>query len=97
MSAGPAVASGADVVTVRELAGRVLLSEPLEFRVPEFGLADMETVDVLLVTNCRTMLALPYLTERTGFKVGGEGRGRARRGGAGRERGGSRGGYPRQM
>ena len=67
-AAGPAVAAGADTVTVRELAGRVLLSEPLEFRVPEFGLADMETVDVLLITSCRTMLALPYLTERTGFK-----------------------------
>jgi integrator complex subunit 9 len=28
----------------------------------------MASVDIILLSNCQSMLALPYITERTGFK-----------------------------
>jgi hypothetical protein len=53
--------------SVRSVDGRVLLHEPLEYRLPRFELIDTASIDVVLVSNCHTLLALPYLTERTSF------------------------------
>ena len=53
--------------SVRSVDGRVLLHEPLEYRLPRFELIDTASIDVVLVSNCHTLLALPYLAERTAF------------------------------
>uniref|UniRef100_A0A8C5PBJ1 Integrator complex subunit 9 n=1 Tax=Leptobrachium leishanense TaxID=445787 RepID=A0A8C5PBJ1_9ANUR len=38
-----------------------------EFCLPETELIDLSTVDVILISNYHCMMALPYITERTGF------------------------------
>eukprot|EP00035_Acanthoeca_spectabilis_P033676 m.24964 g.24964 ORF g.24964 m.24964 type:complete len:644 (+) comp6137_c0_seq2:160-2091(+) len=53
--------------SVRSLDGRVLLHEPIEYRLPRFELVDVASIDIVLISSCHSMLALPYLTERTAF------------------------------
>lgn len=53
--------------SVRSLDGRVLLHEPLEYRLPRFELVDVASIDIVLISSFHSILALPYLTERTAF------------------------------
>lgn len=52
----------------KEANGRVFVDSAPEFCLPETGLVDFADVDVILISNYQSMLALPYVTERTGFK-----------------------------
>ena len=38
------------------------------FRVPDFSLIDMDSIDLVLISNYKLMLGLPYLTEYLGYK-----------------------------
>ena len=50
------------------IQGRVYVDSVPEFRAPDLGLVDVSTVDAILISNYTAMLALPYITERTGFR-----------------------------
>ncbi|XP_061741824.1 integrator complex subunit 9-like isoform X1 [Nerophis ophidion] len=52
---------------LKECAGRVFVDSQPEFCLPERELLDMSTVDVILISNYHCMMALPYITENTGF------------------------------
>lgn len=52
----------------KEANGRVFVDSAPEFCLPETGLVDFADIDVILISNYQSMLALPYITERTGFK-----------------------------
>eukprot|EP00058_Branchiostoma_floridae_P003826 XP_002589314.1 hypothetical protein BRAFLDRAFT_217919 [Branchiostoma floridae] len=52
---------------LKECAGRVFVDSPPEVGIPEDGLLDLSTVDVILVSSFQCILALPYITEYTGF------------------------------
>ncbi|XP_064653165.1 integrator complex subunit 9-like isoform X2 [Lineus longissimus] len=52
----------------RECGGRIFIDGPPEFCVPETGLLDMSDIDAILISNSHNMLALPFITEYTGFK-----------------------------
>uniref|UniRef100_A0A8C2X2U5 Integrator complex subunit 9 n=1 Tax=Cyclopterus lumpus TaxID=8103 RepID=A0A8C2X2U5_CYCLU len=52
---------------LKECAGRVFVDSQPEFCLPERELLDLSTVDVILVSNYHCMMALPYITEHTGF------------------------------
>ncbi|KAK3577284.1 hypothetical protein CHS0354_008377 [Potamilus streckersoni] len=53
---------------LRECGNRVFVDGVLEFATPELGMVDMAQVDAILISSCTNMLALPYITEYTGFK-----------------------------
>lgn len=53
---------------LKEANGRVFVDSAPEFCLPETGLVDFADVDVILISNYQSMLALPYVTEGTGFK-----------------------------
>lgn len=53
---------------LKEANGRVFVDSAPEFCLPETGLVDFADIDVILVSNYQSMLALPYITEGTGFK-----------------------------
>lgn len=38
------------------------------FRVADFGLIDIQSIDLILISNYDLMLGLPYLTEYMGYK-----------------------------
>lgn len=52
----------------KEANGRVFVDSAPEFCIPETGLVDFADLDVILISNYQSMLALPYVTEGTGFK-----------------------------
>uniref|UniRef100_A0A8C4QK56 Integrator complex subunit 9 n=1 Tax=Eptatretus burgeri TaxID=7764 RepID=A0A8C4QK56_EPTBU len=52
---------------LKECAGRLFVDSAPEFLVPEKDLLDLSTVDAILISNYHCMLALPYITERSGF------------------------------
>ncbi|XP_007906742.1 integrator complex subunit 9 [Callorhinchus milii] len=52
---------------LKECAGRVFVDSVPEFCLPETELLDLSTVDVILISNYHCMMALPYITEHTGF------------------------------
>ncbi|KAJ1158080.1 hypothetical protein NDU88_010774 [Pleurodeles waltl] len=52
---------------LKECAGHVFVDSVLEFCLPETELIDLSTVDVILISNYHCMMALPYITEHTGF------------------------------
>ncbi|XP_069584497.1 integrator complex subunit 9 isoform X1 [Ranitomeya imitator] len=52
---------------VKECSGRVFVDSVPEFCLPETQLIDLSTVDVILISNYHCMMALPYITEHTGF------------------------------
>ncbi|XP_064480240.1 integrator complex subunit 9-like [Ornithodoros turicata] len=52
----------------KEANGRVFVDSAPEFCTPETGLVDFADIDVILVSNYQSMLALPFITEGTGFK-----------------------------
>ncbi|KAJ7341343.1 hypothetical protein JRQ81_005326, partial [Phrynocephalus forsythii] len=52
---------------LKDCSGRVFVDSVPEFCLPEMELLDLSTVDVILISNYHCMMALPYITERTGF------------------------------
>ncbi|XP_072042654.1 integrator complex subunit 9-like [Amphiura filiformis] len=62
------VASKALSQDLRECGGQVFVDSEPEVCVPEIGIVDMSTVDVILISNHHNMLALPFITEYSGFK-----------------------------
>lgn len=52
----------------RDNAGHVFVDSVPLVRLPETGLVDVSMVDILLVSNCFSMLALPYLVKEYNFK-----------------------------
>ncbi|XP_077990800.1 integrator complex subunit 9-like [Glandiceps talaboti] len=52
---------------LKDCGGHVFVDSSLEFCIPETGVLDLSTVDVILLSNYHTMLALPFITEYTGF------------------------------
>ncbi len=49
------------------MQGKFFIDAEPEFAPPDFGVIDFSTIDAILVSNYTTMLALPYITEETGF------------------------------
>ncbi|XP_064411595.1 integrator complex subunit 9 [Latimeria chalumnae] len=52
---------------LKECTGRVFVDSVPEFCLPETDLLDLSTIDVILISNYHCMMALPYITEHTGF------------------------------
>ncbi|KAJ8356645.1 hypothetical protein SKAU_G00194390 [Synaphobranchus kaupii] len=52
---------------LKECAGRVFVDSLPEFCLPQRELLDLSTIDVILISNYHCMMALPYITEHTGF------------------------------
>ncbi|XP_054050885.1 integrator complex subunit 9 isoform X3 [Rissa tridactyla] len=52
---------------LKECTGHVFVDSVPEFCLPETELLDLSTVDVILISNYHCMMALPYITEYTGF------------------------------
>ncbi|XP_077925597.1 integrator complex subunit 9 isoform X3 [Halichoerus grypus] len=52
---------------LKECSGHVFVDSVPEFCLPETELIDLSTVDVILISNYHCMMALPYITEYTGF------------------------------
>ncbi|KAL7987187.1 hypothetical protein Chor_006106, partial [Crotalus horridus] len=52
---------------LKDCSGRVFVDSVPEFCLPEMELIDLSTVDVILISNYHCMMALPYITEHTGF------------------------------
>ncbi|XP_055845527.1 integrator complex subunit 9 [Episyrphus balteatus] len=53
---------------LKECCGRVFVDSAPEFTLPMDKLIDFSEIDVILISNYLNMLAMPYITERTGFK-----------------------------
>ncbi|KAG7255340.1 hypothetical protein CRUP_010145 [Coryphaenoides rupestris] len=52
---------------LKECAGRVFVDSQPELCLPERELLDLSTIDVILISNYHCMMALPYITEHSGF------------------------------
>lgn len=52
---------------LKECSGSVFVDSSPEFCLPEVDLIDLSTVDIILISNCFNMLAIPYVTEYCGF------------------------------
>ncbi|KAI1283062.1 Integrator complex subunit 9 [Halotydeus destructor] len=52
---------------LKEAGGRVFVDASPEFCVPDLSSIEMKHVDVILVSNYQTMMALPYITQYTDF------------------------------
>nr|KAF6480431.1 integrator complex subunit 9 [Molossus molossus] len=52
---------------LKECSGHIFVDSVPEFCLPETELIDLSTVDVILISNYHCMMALPYITEHTGF------------------------------
>ncbi|XP_019376431.1 PREDICTED: integrator complex subunit 9 [Crocodylus porosus] len=52
---------------LKDCSGHVFVDSVPEFCLPETELLDLSTVDVILISNYHCMMALPYITECTGF------------------------------
>ena len=53
---------------LKECCGRVFVDSLPEFSSPLEKLVDFSQIDVILISNYLCMLALPFVTERTGFQ-----------------------------
>lgn len=53
---------------LKECNGRVFVDSCPEFCPPEECIVDFSQIDVILISNYQSMMALPYVTEGTGFK-----------------------------
>ncbi|CAL1529040.1 unnamed protein product [Lymnaea stagnalis] len=56
------------VQELKDCGGRLLVDGAPEFSIPETGIIDLSTLDAILISSYSCMLALPYITEYTGFK-----------------------------
>lgn len=54
-------------VELKECSGKVFVDSSPEFAIPELSCINLKHLDVILISNYRSMLALPYITERTDF------------------------------
>lgn len=52
---------------LKECCGRVFVDSAPEFFPPQPKIVDFSEVDVILISNYLCMLALPFITEGTGF------------------------------
>jgi len=57
-------------VIIKQIANNMFINDPanIKFQLPQFGLIDPTSIDVVLVSNYLNLLALPFLTEYTGFR-----------------------------
>ncbi|XP_071440808.1 integrator complex subunit 9 [Hetaerina americana] len=53
---------------LKDCCGRVFVDSAPEFGPPQMNLIDFSEVDVILISNYLCMLALPFITEGTGFE-----------------------------
>lgn len=53
---------------LKECCDQVFVDSPPEFCPPLDKLVDFSQVDVILISNYLCMMALPFITEGTGFK-----------------------------
>ncbi|KAF6213099.1 hypothetical protein GE061_010814 [Apolygus lucorum] len=53
---------------LKECCGRVFVDSAPEFCPPLANMVDYSEIDVILISNYSSMLALPFITEGTGFK-----------------------------
>lgn len=53
---------------LKECCGRVFIDSSPEFSLPMDNMIDFSVIDVIFISNYLNMLALPYITEQTGFK-----------------------------
>lgn len=53
---------------LKDCFGRFFIDSALEFQPPNNKIIDFSEIDVILISNYMNMLALPYITEKTGFK-----------------------------
>lgn len=53
---------------LKDCFGRLFIDSALEFQPPNNKIIDFSEIDVILISNYMNMLALPYITEKTGFK-----------------------------
>ncbi|XP_057372605.1 integrator complex subunit 9-like [Daphnia carinata] len=53
---------------LKECENRVLVDGPIEILPPQSDIFDISNVDTILLSNHACMLALPFITEETGFK-----------------------------
>lgn len=54
---------------VKEFNNRIFLNSEFEFCLPQFNLINIEDIDIVLISNFNTMLALPYLTKLKHFRA----------------------------
>ncbi|XP_006820079.1 LOW QUALITY PROTEIN: integrator complex subunit 9-like [Saccoglossus kowalevskii] len=52
---------------LKDCGGHVFIDSSPEVCIPETGILDLSTVDVILLSSYHSMLALPFITEYTGF------------------------------
>lgn len=52
---------------LKECCNRVFIDSPPEFNAPMEKIIDFSEIDIILISNYMNMLALPYITEGTGF------------------------------
>ncbi|KAL0267847.1 UNVERIFIED_CONTAM: hypothetical protein PYX00_010000 [Menopon gallinae] len=52
---------------LKDCCGRILVDSPPEFSPPQTKILDFSEIDVILISNYLCMLALPFITEGTGF------------------------------
>ncbi|XP_014246665.1 integrator complex subunit 9 [Cimex lectularius] len=53
---------------LKECCGRVFVDSSPEFCPPLANMVDYSEIDIVLISNYSSMLALPFITEKTGFK-----------------------------
>ncbi|KAK3764323.1 hypothetical protein RRG08_008805 [Elysia crispata] len=53
---------------LKDCSGRLLVDAVPEFSIPATGIVDLSTLDAILISSYNCMLALPYITEYTGFR-----------------------------
>lgn len=53
---------------LKECCGRAFIDSSPEFCLPMDNMLDFSVIDVIFISNYLNMLALPYITEHTGFK-----------------------------
>uniref|UniRef100_A0A336LRJ7 CSON002133 protein n=1 Tax=Culicoides sonorensis TaxID=179676 RepID=A0A336LRJ7_CULSO len=53
---------------LKECCGKVFIDSAPEFLTPMEKIVDFSEIDIILISNYLNMLALPYITEGTGFK-----------------------------
>jgi integrator complex subunit 9 len=61
--------NGTPIECTKEFNNRVYLNSTIEFSLPQFDLINIEDLDVVLISNFNSMLALPYLCKLKGFRA----------------------------
>ncbi|CAG5124649.1 unnamed protein product, partial [Candidula unifasciata] len=53
---------------LKDCGGRLLVDGAPEFAIPETGIINLSTLDAILISSYGCLMALPYITECTGFR-----------------------------